>query len=208
MLTVSKLKKFAKQLEIPNYSLLSKDELINAISNVENQQFIVPGNCTRCKGEGKIHHFKHVEDGICFACGGSGIEWFDREEFEYMEQQKQQSKKYYVVYHLDTNNENGYARKLFNTKKEAEEYRQSIEKTASDRYKYLCYLVYEKMNDLYESVIRDYYCEYKKMLKYEEETLEDMSDIMTDEQRQKHFNKITNYGKILKHLQKEGKFKN
>lgn len=77
MLTVSKLRKYAKQLEIVNYSLMIKDELIHAISNVEDQNCIVQGACTRCGGHGKIHHYKHVDDGICFKCGGSGVEWFD-----------------------------------------------------------------------------------------------------------------------------------
>lgn len=28
--------------------------------------------CTRCNGKGRIGHYNHIDDGICFACGGSG----------------------------------------------------------------------------------------------------------------------------------------
>ena len=28
--------------------------------------------CNRCKGEGYITEFKHIQNGICFACNGSG----------------------------------------------------------------------------------------------------------------------------------------
>lgn len=93
MLTVSKLRKYAKQLGIVNYSLLSKDELIHAISNVEGQSFIVQGACTRCGGHGKIHHYKHVDDGICFKCGGSGVEWFDNCNDEEKEERKPKERK-------------------------------------------------------------------------------------------------------------------
>lgn len=29
--------------------------------------------CTRCEGKGRIRGFSHVENGICFGCGGRGV---------------------------------------------------------------------------------------------------------------------------------------
>lgn len=31
-------------------------------------------SCSRCSGEGRIYGFQHVDDGVCFRCGGSGID--------------------------------------------------------------------------------------------------------------------------------------
>lgn len=30
--------------------------------------------CPRCGGEGEIHAYWHVEGGVCFRCGGSGVD--------------------------------------------------------------------------------------------------------------------------------------
>jgi hypothetical protein len=37
--------------------------------------------CQNCKGHGTIAHFKHVENGICFECSGSGIQQVNEKEY-------------------------------------------------------------------------------------------------------------------------------
>jgi Zn-finger nucleic acid-binding protein len=207
MLTVSKLRKYAKQLGVVNYSLLSKDELIHAISNVEGQQFIVKGKCTRCNGQGYIKHYAHVEEGICFKCNGSGVEWFDREEIEYLKQQKQQSKKYEVVYHLDEDSENGYIRKLFETEKEANEYYYSlIDQLGREEAKAFRRIQEQEAKcdrDGHRHILETYLAYYKKRLQYVNETIEDMWDVMTDKAKEKYNNMKNKYTNIVNNINKE-----
>jgi Rho termination factor, N-terminal domain len=207
MLTVSKLRKYAKQLGVVNYSLMIKDELINAISNVEGQQYIVKGKCTRCSGQGYIKHYAHVEEGICFKCNGSGVEWFDREEIEYIKQQKQQNKKYEVVYHLDENSENGYIRKLFETEKEANEYYYSlIDRLGREEAKAFRRIQEQEVKydrDGHRHILETYLAYYKKRLQYVNETIEDMWDVMTDKAKEKYNNMKNKYTNIVNNINKE-----
>jgi hypothetical protein len=30
------------------------------------------GKCTNCSGTGRVNHFAHIDNGICYACDGTG----------------------------------------------------------------------------------------------------------------------------------------
>lgn len=215
MLTVSKLRKYAKQLEIVNYSLLSKDELIHTISDVEGQQFIVKGKCTRCNGQGYIKHYAHVEEGICFKCNGSGVEWFDREELEYLKQQKKQNKKYEVVYHLDENSENGYVRKLFETENEANEYYYTmIEKYGREQlrpFRRIQEQEARKDRDGHKHILEMYLTEYKEQVKFAKEQLKNIKQYIQTkgakesilEMKEETEKELKKYNTFVKKIQKE-----
>lgn len=39
-------------------------------------------HCPRCQGSGRLAQFKHVANGDCFACNGTGVDRRNREAFE------------------------------------------------------------------------------------------------------------------------------
>ena len=44
-------------------------------------------NCPKCGGKGKIYYYAHVEGGICFKCGGTGVfhhKIIERNEMRYL----------------------------------------------------------------------------------------------------------------------------
>lgn len=41
--------------------------------------------CPRCNGTGSVPQFKHVQDGVCFRCGGTGMSYPDKPQPENIE---------------------------------------------------------------------------------------------------------------------------
>jgi hypothetical protein len=70
--------------------------------------------CQNCKGKGKIDHYKHVEDGICFTCYGSGVQEVTEEVYnDYQEFQERIKQGSYILF-------NNGAIEYYKTEKEIE----------------------------------------------------------------------------------------
>lgn len=55
--------------------------------------------CKNCKGHGTISNFKHVQDGICFKCSGSGFQNVSKSEYESFKQfEEMQKQGKYIVF--------------------------------------------------------------------------------------------------------------
>ncbi|KON87366.1 hypothetical protein AF332_11385 [Sporosarcina globispora] len=55
--------------------------------------------CKNCKGHGVLNNFKHVQDGICFKCSGSGYQEASKEEYEnYKQFEEMQKQGKYIVF--------------------------------------------------------------------------------------------------------------
>lgn len=55
--------------------------------------------CQNCKGNGTIAHFKHVENGICFECSGSGVQQVNELEYnEYKQEIERKKQGKYILF--------------------------------------------------------------------------------------------------------------
>ena len=52
----------------------SFDKIVSAVEvDPTKKKVRKPKTCSRCYGAGKFEHVRHVQNGICFKCGGSGV---------------------------------------------------------------------------------------------------------------------------------------
>lgn len=59
--------------------------------------------CQNCKGHGTIAHFKHVENGLCFTCHGSGqLEATEAEYQEYIQELERKKQGSYILFNHGT----------------------------------------------------------------------------------------------------------
>jgi hypothetical protein len=55
--------------------------------------------CQNCKGNGILPHYKHVENGICFECSGSGIQQVNELEYnEYKQEIERKKRGKYILF--------------------------------------------------------------------------------------------------------------
>lgn len=59
--------------------------------------------CNNCKGKGVLLQYKHIEDGVCFTCYGSGVQEVTKEEYnEYRKELEQKKLGSYILFNKGT----------------------------------------------------------------------------------------------------------
>jgi len=43
------------------------------IGRTHTAEAVDPNRCKRCNGRGSLSAYKHVQNGVCFGCGGTGV---------------------------------------------------------------------------------------------------------------------------------------
>lgn len=51
----------------------ARDEVLRKVADLRQRAFYYTP-CTRCEGSGEMPVYSHVQDGVCFRCGGSGYD--------------------------------------------------------------------------------------------------------------------------------------
>lgn len=95
------MKKLTGRIEMPRQRIShTKEEITQKAKDkglIHGNKIIIP--CGKCNGSGKLPHYMHVLEGVCFCCRGSGVSYINSIEKYVKREQAKDRRKFHIKEH-------------------------------------------------------------------------------------------------------------